>query len=307
MIEQCVNKFPSWFSDWRLPLVFFLFQKTRCTCLSSYFGPLWTVLARLLPFSSPAASAEDIACAPPPSRLGLCHLSAAANLLTLRRPVWLTVAAAAKRPAPRRGCWFAICLPPDSRVDKYWRRAVPLCLRRPPGFKTERGVGNKEGVQASQSALLHGPELFLRWCCHSLSSCELVRPIFNRAGADLPEGFTYTPREGPCQSNTGHQPDNSFGLCREFAARRSSFYLLLFVQLSWRLLALVLSRDNGDRPRERCCDTCGGTLCGNTPCGDTPCGDAPCGDTFFGDTPCGDTRHARFAATRDTPAKSSST
>ena len=35
-----------------------------------------------------------------------------------------------------------------------------------------------------------GPELFLRWSCHSMSSCDGVRPIFNRAGADLPEGVT---------------------------------------------------------------------------------------------------------------------
>ena len=72
MIEQCVNKFRSWLSDWRLPLVFFLFQKTRCTCSSSYFV-------------SPTASVEDITCSPPPGRLGLCLLSAASH--SFRRPL----------------------------------------------------------------------------------------------------------------------------------------------------------------------------------------------------------------------------
>ena len=61
------------------------------------------------------------------------------------------------------------------------------------------GVGIKEGVPACQSALLHGPKLFLRWVSHSMSSCDGVRPIVVRAGADLPEGVTYTPREGSWQ------------------------------------------------------------------------------------------------------------
>ena len=87
--DQCVNKFPSWLSDWRLQLVFFLFQKTRCTCPSSNCV-------------SPASSAEDITCAPPPSRLGFCHLSAASQ--SFLAPTALTVAAAAERPAPTGGC-----------------------------------------------------------------------------------------------------------------------------------------------------------------------------------------------------------
>ena len=43
------------------------------------------------------------------------------------------------------------------------------------------------------------PELFLRWSSHSMSSCDGVRPIVIGAGADLPEGVTYIPREGSCQ------------------------------------------------------------------------------------------------------------
>ena len=74
-----------------------------------------------------------------------------------------------------------------------------------------KGFGFKEGVLASQSALLHGPELFLRWSCHSMSSCDGVSPIFNRPGAVLPEGVTKTPRQG----------------CRELRHAEVSFYLLL--------------------------------------------------------------------------------
>ena len=83
IIEQSVNKFPSWLSDWRLCPRFLSFPEDAM----SHLSPLWTVQASLLPFSSLAASAEDISCVPPPSRLRLCHLSAAANLLTQRRPV----------------------------------------------------------------------------------------------------------------------------------------------------------------------------------------------------------------------------
>ena len=38
------------------------------------------------------------------------------------------------------------------------------------------GVGIKEGTRAGQSALLHGPELFLRRGCRSKSSCDGIRP-----------------------------------------------------------------------------------------------------------------------------------
>ena len=66
------------------------------------------------------------------------------------------------------------------------------------------GVGIKEGVRASQSALLHSPELFLRWGCHSMSSCDGVSPIEFRAVAVYPEGVTYTPCKGSCQP-PGHR------------------------------------------------------------------------------------------------------
>ena len=40
MIEHCVNKFPTWLSDWCLsPPFSFLSQKTRCTCPSSLLLP----------------------------------------------------------------------------------------------------------------------------------------------------------------------------------------------------------------------------------------------------------------------------
>ena len=74
----------------------------------------------------------------------------------------------------------------------FWLFRFPCRGRRPEDRSEE--VGIKEGVRASQSALLHGPEHFMRWSCHSMSSCDGVSPIFIRAGSDLPEGVTYTPR-----------------------------------------------------------------------------------------------------------------
>ena len=42
-----------------------------------------------------------------------------------------------------------------------------------------------------------------------MASCDGVRPIAVRAGADHPEGVTYTPHEGSSQPpDTGHQPEN---------------------------------------------------------------------------------------------------
>ena len=67
----------------------------------------------------------------------------------------------------------------------------------PQGSRQCEGVGITEGVQASQSALLHGPEHFLRWGCHSMSSCDGVRPIVVRAGSVHPEGVT-NPRTVSC-------------------------------------------------------------------------------------------------------------
>ena len=61
-IEQYVNKFPSWLSDWRLPLVFFSRRR----------------VVLVLPFSSFAYGVCG-------GRLGLCHLSAAS--LSFRRPL----------------------------------------------------------------------------------------------------------------------------------------------------------------------------------------------------------------------------
>ena len=40
-----------------------------------------------------------------------------------------------------------------------------------------KGVGITDGVQAGQSAHLLGPEHYLTWGCHSMSSCDGVRPI----------------------------------------------------------------------------------------------------------------------------------
>ena len=77
------------------------------------------------------------------------------------------------------------------------------------GEDWSEGVGIKEGVPASQSALLLGPEHSLRWGSHSMSSCDGVRPIVIRAGSVHPEGVTYTPHEGSSQPpDTGHQPEN---------------------------------------------------------------------------------------------------
>ena len=72
------------------------------------------------------------------------------------------------------------------------------------------GVGIKEGVPASQSALLHRPELFLRWGSHSMSSCDGVRPIVVRAGAVHLEGIMYTPHEGPASEATSRRAADRF-------------------------------------------------------------------------------------------------
>ena len=49
-------------------------------------------------------------------------------------------------------------------------------------------------MPASQSALLLGPELSLRWGSHAMSSCDGVRPIVVRAGAVHPEGDLHPTR-----------------------------------------------------------------------------------------------------------------
>ena len=87
---------------------------------------------------------------------------------------------------------------------------LPSASAAPPQVSRQcEGVGITEGVQASHSALLHGPEHFLRWGCHSMSSCDGVRPIVVRAGAVHPEGVTYTPHKGSSQPpGTRHQPEN---------------------------------------------------------------------------------------------------
>ena len=41
---------------------------------------------------------------------------------------------------------------------------------------------------ASESALLHGPELFLRWGCHSMSSCDGASPIVVEPVQFIPTG-----------------------------------------------------------------------------------------------------------------------
>ena len=62
-------------------------------------------------------------------------------------------------------------------------------------------------MPACQSAHLLGPEHFLRWCCHSMSSCDGVKTDRFWAGADHPEGVTYTQHEGSSQP-PGHHPEN---------------------------------------------------------------------------------------------------
>ena len=77
------------------------------------------------------------------------------------------------------------------------------------GEDRSEGIGIKEGVPASQSALLLSPEHFLRWSGHSMSSCDGVRPIAIRACSVHPEGVTFSPYEGSSQPpDTGHQPEN---------------------------------------------------------------------------------------------------
>ena len=58
----------------------------------------------------------------------------------------------------------------------FWLFRFPFRGRRPED--RSEVVGIKEGVPASQSVLLLGPEHLLRWGCHSMSSCDGVRPIF---------------------------------------------------------------------------------------------------------------------------------
>ena len=85
--------------------------------------------------------------------------------------------------------------------------SFPFRGRRPED--RSEGVGIKEGVPASQSALLLGPEHSLRCGSHPMSSCDGVRPIVIRVGSVHPEGVTYTPHEGSSQPpDTGHQPEN---------------------------------------------------------------------------------------------------
>ena len=64
-------------------------------------------------------------------------------------------------------------------------------------------------MPASQSALLLGPELLLRWGCHSMSSCDGVRPIVFEPVQIFPKGSPFPPHEGSSQPpDIGHQPEN---------------------------------------------------------------------------------------------------
>ena len=91
----------------------------------------------------------------------------------------------------------------------FWLFLFPFRGRRPEHRSV--GVGILEVTQASQSAFLHGPEHFLRWGCHSMSSCDGVSPIVVRAGAVHPEGVTYTPRKGSSQPPEHRAPSRELG------------------------------------------------------------------------------------------------
>ena len=97
----------------------------------------------------------------------------------------------------------------------FWQAQVRQFRWPSKGLATEtdsvrpKRVGIKEGVPASQSALLLSPEHSLRWGCHSMSSCDGVRPIVVRAGSVHPEGVTLLHTKAPANPlNTGHQPEN---------------------------------------------------------------------------------------------------
>ena len=64
-------------------------------------------------------------------------------------------------------------------------------------------------MPASQSALLLGPEHFLRWGCRSMSSCDGVRPIVVEPVQIIPKGSP-TPHTKALANPlvTGHQPEN---------------------------------------------------------------------------------------------------
>ena len=114
---------------------------------------------------------------------------------------------------------------------------LPSASAAPQGSRQCEGVGITEAVQASQSALLHGPEHFLRWGCHSMSSCDGVRPIVVRASSVHPEGVTKTPHKGSSQPpDTGHQPENC-----ELQHEGVSFYLLLLLPAETRPAATRLA------------------------------------------------------------------
>ena len=137
------------------------------------------------------------------------------------------------------GLWVSGCL-------------VSFFRGRRPEDRSE-GVGIKEGVP-----LLLGPERLLRWSCHSMSSCDGVRPITVRASADLPEGVTYTPHEGSSQAtDTRHQPENwqhtlapcirsfeSAGRRQVYVHRDGSFYLCI---VTGATLRRHLTRCRGSR------------------------------------------------------------
>ena len=114
-----------------------------------------------------------------------------------------------------RSSGWALVLPAVAGVSRwpvvFLLFRFPFRGRRPEDRSVDRseGVSIKEGVPASQSALLLGPENSLRFGSHSMSSCDGVRPIVVRAGAVHPEGVTHTPHECSSQPpGTGHQPEN---------------------------------------------------------------------------------------------------
>ena len=106
----------------------------------------------------------------------------------------------------------------------------PLCLCCPPRLQDSvKGLASRKDCRLVSRRSCTVLNIFLRWGCHSTSSCDGVRPIVDSSRCrTFLKGSPVPQAKAPANSQyTGRQPDNWFGLCCKLRHEEVSFYLLL--------------------------------------------------------------------------------
>ena len=111
---------------------------------------------------------------------------------------------------------------------------VSFPFSRAPTRGPERGVGIKEGVPASQSTLLLGPEHSLRWGSHSMSSCDGVRPIVVEPVLFIPKGSPKPHAKAPANPiSQGTSPITGLVYAAICGTKKYLSFFLFFITLRW--------------------------------------------------------------------------